>query len=512
MSQDAISNNRRIAKNTLLLYLRTIIILLINLYLSRVILEVLGIEDYGIYNAVGGAVAMFSLISGALSTSISRYLTFELGKGNKERLQLVFSTSINILLVISILILALAEPLGIWFLNTQMNIPELRLQSANWVFQSALIVFLINVISVPYNAAIIAHEHMSAFAYISILEACFRFGVVLLLKYCFMAADTLILYSVLLVGVALIIRIIYGLYCNKNFDECHYNFIFSKKLTKEMTSFAGWSFLTSTAYIFNTQGVNILINLFFGVTLNAARGIATQVDGAVMQFVNNFTMAINPQITKNYAQGDFVNMYKLVCLGAKYSFFLMLFFAIPLILEIDQILFLWLGKNVPEHTAAFVSLGILGAIIDRIGITMTTACMATGKIRNYTIWVSCAGSLAFFLSWLFFLLGYAPESAYIAFIISYIVVNIVRLIMVKLMIQVSIITFVREVVIKGCMTLVVAIILPLFFINYVEASFIRLILTIVICTISITTSIFFLGLNVNERKAIKGLVINRIRR
>ena len=280
------SNNKRIAKNTLLLYFRTFLLMAITLYTSRVVLATLGVDDYGIYNVVGGFVAMFSVISGALSSAISRFITFELGHGDKDKLSRIFSTSVNIQILLGILILILGETVGIWFLNNRMNIPIERMTAANWVLQCSLISFTINLISVPYNAAIIAHEKMKAFAYVSILEAVLKLAIVYLL----LVSDTdkLILYAILHVFVALSIRLVYGIYCNRNFSECRYHLVYDKSLLKEMSGFAGWNFLTNGAYILNTQGVNLLINIFFGVAINAARGIVAQIDSAIMQFVNSF--------------------------------------------------------------------------------------------------------------------------------------------------------------------------------------------------------------------------------
>lgn len=501
------SNNKRIAKNTILLYFRTILILLINLYMSRVILDNLGVTDYGIYNAVGGVVAMFSVVSGALSSSISRFITYELGKGNTDRLRIIFSSSINIQLGIAALVILLSEPIGIWFLNTQMNIPSERIAAANWVMQCSLATFCINLIAVPYNACIIAHEKMSAFAYISILEASLKLLVALLLPV--LLFDKLVVYALLLVVVALIVRFAYGVYCKRHFEECRYHFIFDKTVLKEMTGFAGWNFLTNTAYIFNTQGVNILINLFFGVTLNAARGIATQVEGAVMQFVNNFTMALNPQITKNYAQGKKAEMFHLVCLGSKFACFLMMFFAFPLIFEANYILTLWL-KNVPAHTVTFVQLSVIAAIIDRMGITCTTACLATGKAKDYTIWVSISGSLMFFLTWICFQAGCEPESAYVSYMVTYMIVNATRLVMMKRLHGFSILMYLKEVVLKVLATIPIAIAIPYIIITHMESSFTRLMTIILICTLSTAFSVYFLGLKTTERKAIFGLLMNRI--
>lgn len=501
------SSNKRIAKNTLLLYFRTILIMLINLYMSRVVLEALGVEDFGIYNAVGGVVAMFSIISGALSSAISRFITYELGKGDTSKLNKIFSTSVNIQVGLCLIILAVAEPLGVWFLNTHMSIPDDRMEAANWVLQFSLLSFCINLISVPYNAAIIAHERMSAFAYISIVEALLRLGVVFALSITMF--DKLVSYAFLLVIVALTIRILYSIYCNSNFKECHYKWFYDKSILKEMTGFAGWSFLTNTAYIFNTQGINILINLFFGVKLNAARGIATQVDTAVMQFVNNFTMALNPQITKSYAQGDMLQMTKLVFLGAKFSTYLTFFFAIPLIAETDYVLSVWL-KEVPEHSATFVRLGIIATIIDKFGMTCSTAYSATGNIKEYVVWVSIAGCIVFPLTLVCFQLGLTPESAYWSFIVTYIIVDAARLYMMKRRFDFPVQKFMSDVIGRIIITILPCIILPIIIVNTIEPSFLRLIVTIICCTLSTAIFVYIIGLTSNEQKTIKRLIRNKI--
>lgn len=318
-------NSKRLVKNTLLLYVRTIIVMCVSLYTSRVILDVLGIEDYGIYNVVGGFVVMFSVFSASLSNSITRYITFELGCHNMERLRTVFSMSLNIQIIISLIIVLLVELVGVWFLNYRLNIPSDRLYAANWVMQFSLFTFVVNLISLPYNALIVAYEKMDVFAYISLLEASLKLGVVYLL---FMSPiDKLIFYAFLLALVSLLIRLIYGWYCTHKFTECRYVFVLNKSLLKNMLGFAGWNFLGTGAYLTGTNGVDILSNMFFGVTVNAARGIANQAGNAVRQFVNNFATALNPQIIKTYAENNLDICFFTVRQGAKYSYCLMLFFS-----------------------------------------------------------------------------------------------------------------------------------------------------------------------------------------
>lgn len=496
---ESTSNNKRIAKNTLLLYFRTFLLMAITLYTSRVVLATLGVDDYGIYNVVGGFVAMFTVISGALSSSISRFITFELGHGDKTKLSKIFSTSVNIQIGIGLFILILGETVGLWFLNTKMNIPVERMEASNWVLQCSLISFIINLISVPYNAAIIAHEKMKAFAYVSILEAVLKLAIVYLLL--ISDWDKLILYAILHVFVALLIRLIYSVYCNRNFAECHYHLVYDKSLLKEMTGFAGWSFLTNGASILNTQGINILINLFFGVTINAARGIATQVDAAIMQFVNNFTTAINPQIIKSYAADDKDSMFMLICRGAKFSYFLLLLFTIPFVCEADIILSLWL-KEVPPHTSTFFRLSVLASMMSILGNTQWTACQATGKIKTYTLIITPLGCLVFPITWILYKLDFPVESTYFVFITIYLILNIVRLFLMKKMIHFPIMMFVRNVFGRILLVTFIAVILPLAEIYLLPQTLWRLPITLLITTLSIFTSVYTIGLTNNEKTAI----------
>ncbi len=498
------ANNKRIAKNTLLLYIRTLFVMFISLYTSRVILDALGVEDYGIYNVVGGVVAMFSMISGSLSAAISRFITYELGKGNRDKLHVIFCTSVNIQIGISLIVILLGCTIGLWFLNSYMNIPDGRMDAANWVFVCSLLMFCVNLISVPYNACIIAHERMSAFAYISILEAVLK----LLICYLILVSplDRLISYAILLVLVAIIIRTIYGLYCSRNFEECHYKFTHDKTQLRSMAGFAGWSFLTNACYMFNTQGVNILINLFFSVTQNAARGIATQVEAAIMQFVNNFTTAINPQITKSYAAGRKDEMFTLVCRGAKFSYFLLLVFSLPVMLETEYLLALWL-REVPESTVVFLRLANVASMINILGNTGYTACLATGDIKRYVIRLSTIGCLAYPLTWVVFELGFHAESSYIVFAFVYTLVNAVRLYIMRGLLGFPTMLFIREVICKISIVTAVALLLPLIAELYLEQSFLKFVFVSLISVTSSVSAIYFLGLNNNERTFVSSQIV-----
>lgn len=501
------SDNKRIAKNTVLLYIRTLFIMLISLYTSRVVLATLGVKDYGIYNVVGGVIAMFNVVSGSISNAISRFITFELGKGNIKKLNDIFVTSVNIEFLIAGVVLVLGETVGVWFLNTQMNIPEGRMYAANWVLQFSLFSFIMGLWSVPYNASIIAHEKMSAFAYVSILEAVLKLLIVYLLV--ISPWDKLITYSLLLASVDLLIRIVYGTYCKLHFEECRYHFAWHKDLVKQMGGFSGWQFLTNAAWMINTEGINILMNLFFGVAINAARGVANQVDGAIMRFVTSFTTALNPQITKDYAKGNTSALYKLVCNGAKYTFFLMLFFQLPAILEADTLLHIWL-KNVPNHAVQFLQLTMVGTMLNMLGNTQLTACMATGNIKKYTIVITLVGLLVFPLSWIAFKIGLPPESCYVVFILVYIAILFTRIYIMKGLIGCPMMLFIKKVIFRIIPVAILAAIIPVIFVNFVNPSFIRLISTCVICTISSSASIWLVGISMEERHAATGLFKSKL--
>ena len=511
MSNQSSDNNKRIAKNTIFLYIRMILMMGVTLYTSRIILSALGVDDYGIYNVVGGFVAMFAVISGSLSSAISRFLTFELGRGDEERLKTVFSTGVNIQLGMSALVIIIAEVLGIWFLNEKMNIPQDRMYAANWVFQCAVLTFVINLLSVPYNAAIIAHEKMSAFAYIGILEVILKLAIVFLLLVS--PVDRLIAYSVLLVLVGIVIRVIYGYYSKKHFSECSYHLVLDKKVLREMTGFAGWNFLGNCAWLLNTQGINILMNLYFGVAVNAARGIATQVDGALRQFVNNFTTAVNPQITKSYAQGDLGYMHNLMCKSSKLSAFLMLFFAVPIFLESQTILTIWL-KNVPEYSSAFVAWIAVSMFAEPVlSNSYVTAMLATGNIKRYQIVITTTGCLVFPLSWIAFEMGFSPISSYLIYFLVYAMLLFVRLYLLRDMVKIPIKMFFTDVLFKVIPVMAIGVSIPALLLLCMEPGIARLILLCIVSTVVIAGAEYKIGLSEGEQEFVLNkihLVLNKI--
>lgn len=506
MSQTS-DNNKRIAKNTLFLYLRMFLMMAISLFTSRVVLSTLGVSDYGIYNVVGGVVAMFGLLSGSITNSITRFLTFELGKKDYSQLQKVFSTSLNVMFVLSFVIVVIGEIVGIWFLNYKMNIPEGRMEAANWAFQCSLMTFVMNLISIPYNSTIVAHEKMSAFAYISIFEVVMK----LLIVYSLYVSpfDKLKSYVVLLLILSFVIRFIYGFYCKRHFKEATFHFVYDKALLKNMTSFAGWNFFGQGAYMMNNQGVNIVINLFFGVTVNAARGIATQVNNAVNQFVTNFMMALNPQITKSYAAGEFEEMHKLVYRGAKFSYFLMLFFLIPICLETEMILHLWLNV-VPEYSVAFVRWTLVITTMGMLSNTLITALHATGKIKKYMIIVGLVEISNFPLTYLMFKIGFNPLSACYVYFSIYLVLMFLRLYLIKDLIKMKARAYIQEVYLKVLLVTLVSLILPSFICLFQQDSILRFIEVGIVSCLSTLVTVYYLGLTASEREKLIGFVKSKI--
>lgn len=506
---DIAQNNKRIAKNTMLLYFRMLFIMIISLFTSRINLQSLGAEDFGIYNVVGGVVAMFSVFSGSLATAISRFITFELGKDNKERLSKVFSTAVSIQFLLSLFIIIVAEFAGVWFLNNKMIIPEDRLNSANWVLQLSIFSFAVNLISVPYNAAIIAHEKMSAFAYISIFEVVMK---LLICYYLFISPiDKLVTFSVLLFVLSISLRLIYGMYCKKHFEECHYNLILDKKLFKEIAGFAGWSSFTLVAYSLYNSGLNILLNLFFGPVVNAARGIAVQVQNAVQGFSRNFQTAINPQIIKSYAEGDLQRVYSLIFIGSKFSFFLVFFLSLPIILEADIILSIWL-KDVPEHTVAFVRLILVIVTIDSIGGPLYCAQQATGKIRNFQLITGILMLMILPVSYIALKFGAEAEAVYIVYISILSIVQLISIVLINRMIKMPLIGFLKEVGLKIMFVVVTSIILPLTVYHYFSNGTTAFFIVCITCVISTVISIYFCGLSQKERSLVNSKIIKSIKR
>ena len=476
----------------------------ISLYTSRVIISTLGVKDYGIYNVVGGIVVILSFLNVSMAGATQRFLNVELGKKDNEGVKKVFNTSQCIHFIVAGIILLSGETLGLWFLNSQMNIEESRMFAANWVYQCSLFSFIVTVISVPYNATIIAHEKMSAFAYISIVEALLKLLIVyLLLLFRF---DKLIVYAVLMAMVACNIRIIYGYYCSRHFEECkHFSVIPDKKYFRSMLGFSVWTVFGALGTISHTQGIGIIINLFFGVTVNAAQGIANQVINVVNKFVHNFMTALNPQIVKSYASQDFREMHSLVKKGSRMGISLVAFFVIPLYFEVPFLLNVWLTE-VPEYTVTFIRIILLTSLSSAYAYPLATSRAATGNIRNYQIVLTTLAWMHLPLAWLFFKLGFEPQSAMIIYLVIINIEQIYRIFNVCPAIGLSISEYVKEVFGRCGLMLIIAFLSS--YIIYINLPQNTLSSIIVLCTsfLIVGSSIIFIALKRTERESILNII------
>lgn len=435
-------NTRRIARNTLMLYVRMFVLMLVGLYTSRVVLSVLGETDFGIYNVVGGVVSMFTIISGALNSAVSRFITFEMGKGSEARLEKVYSTAVTIQLVLALIIVAAAEPAGLWFISNEMTIAPDRIPAAKWVLHFSLLSFVVNLMSVPQMALITAHEKMSAYACIGMLDGILRLSVALLLRHS--PIDRLVFYSALMALAVLVVRLAYAVYCRVSFTDCRYRPVFDPALLKEMFSFAGWNFIGVTSGVLRDHGGNILVNIFSGPAVNAARGVAHQLNGAVQGFVSNFMTAVNPQITKSYASGDHEYMFSLVRKSSRMSFYLLFVFALPVIFCAEGLLEIWL-KEVPAHSVLFVRLFLVFALSESVSGPLITAQLATGNIRNYQLVVGGLQLLNIPLSYVFLKCGAVPEVTVMVAIVLSQICFFARLVMLNRMTGIPVGDFLKRV-------------------------------------------------------------------
>lgn len=502
-------NNKRIAKNTLALYFRTFITMIVGLYTGRVMLQALGVDNYGINNVVGGIVGMSSLITSTMSAAISRYITYSIGQGDKERLKTMFSTSVNAQIVMSIIAVIVLEIFGLWFLSNEANIPDRRMTAAHWVFQCSLISLVIGLISSPYNALLVAHERMGIYAYTSITEVTLKLVVVFTILA--FDGDRLILLSILNVIVGLGMRIFYGWYCSKYFEESNYNVkIFDKRLLKELTVFSGWNLLNNGAWVFATQGVNMLVNVFFGVAYNAARGIAQTVNGAVQGFVGNFTMAFSPQITKTYAAGDKEYAIQLGNRGTKFSWLMMYIFIVPVFCEAETLLKIWLGQ-VPEWSVLFLRFAMFESLAVSSGQNLFRLIQADGNVKKYTVHAAITAGMIFPLAWLLYYWGAPVWVAYLIFIFDFMVLNIVRFFDMKRLMPFSIRQFLREVFVPCITVSVASFILPLAVCYYMESGLLRFFINVPLAVLwTIACSVVF-GLTKNERIFLKNKFLVIIR-
>lgn len=510
---DTSQNNKRIAKNTIYLYLRQILVMTVSLYTSRVVLSTLGEVDYGIYNVVGGIVTLFTFINFAMGCATSRFITFELGRKNYEKLNIVFSYSVIIHFAIAILILILGETIGLWFLNTQMNIPAERMYAAGWVYRFSIFACMVNIMCVPYNALITSHEKMNVYAIFSILETMLKLIIVWLLV--LFGYDKLILYAILVFAVSVLIRILNQTYTIRTFRDVRFVKCKDIKTLKEMFGYAGWSLVGSLAAILFDQGVNVILNIFFGPAINAARGISMQIKNAIVNLSNNFQQALNPQINKSYASGDIKYMHSLIFASSKYTYYIMFMMTLPISLLIKQILSIWL-VNVPAHTEIFTILILIICILQAIGQPISNAAGANGHIRNFQLIVGGINLSLLPVAWLLLKIYPIPEIVFGIHILVNIIAQIARLIIVKPLISLSLREYTQKVVMPCGLVTVFATPLPLIIKLTMPENFIGFSVVLIISLICSFICIYYLGMSYNERllvcQKLKDITINKFKK
>lgn len=504
-------SNKTIAKNTVFLYMRMILLLVINLYTSRVVLHTLGFNDYGIYNVVGGVVTMLAFLNVGMAGASQRFISFDLGKGDINALKNTFCTTVLTHGAIALIVIFIMETIGLWFLNWKLNIPANRMFAANWVFQCSLVTFALSVTSVPYNSCIIAHEKMGTFAYISIFEAVAKLAIVFALYAT--PIDKLIVYSTLIAITQAIVRLIYVIYCKRHFEECKFRYCFDKKLFKEMFAFAGWGCIGNMGFSTKDQGSNILLNLFFGTTVNAARGIAGQVNGVINSFASNFTMAMNPQIIKLYAAGNYEKSRNLAFAGSKYAFFLLMLIAVPFLINEHYLLRLWL-VDVPPYTDIFVIIIILCSLIYSLTHTISTAISATGHVKWFQILLAVILLSELPIAYVILKLGGNPYQAMLPSLATTFCTVLMRIYLIskQLPMYYSVGEYLRTIVLRCFLVFGIVALASWYIRSLFEENFISFIITSLISVIIIIAVVYLLGLNAYEKTKVRLKVNTQIKK
>ena len=493
----SVIDQKRIAKNTAILYVRMLFIMVVSLYTSRVILSTLGEVDFGLYNVIGSIVIAFSFLNGVLSSACSRYFAIELGRKDEKALNNVFNLNITLFLVLGVVIFILAETIGLWFMNHKMQIPPDRMGAAQWVYQCSVVAFVINMIAAPYRSIVTAREDMKVHAYCSVVEAVLKLMIVYVLTV--IPYDKLSIYAILNLGLSVGVGAFYHFYCRHYYKECRFSFYFERKLFVEIFHYTKWQVLGAIADIGKNSGVNIILNMFFGALLNAARGIAYQVNMNINQFVVNFTMSFNPQIIKSSAVGETKEMMNLVFFSSKISYFLLFVLVFPVCVEINPILAVWLGE-VPEYTAIFCRLTLLASLVDSLSYSLATAVRATGNVRLFQSLVSGTLLLAVPIAYVMYKWGgFEPTSVFYMLLIISCVAQILRIYVMARIHKMHISEYIRQVIAPILGVTILSLPLPLIVRGFMDNSIWASLLVVIMCMASAALNIFFVGLTATER-------------
>lgn len=502
------NRSKRIAKNTFVLYVRMFFLIIVNLYTSRVILDILGIEDFGIYNLVAGLIVTVSFINTSMSLAVNRYIAYALALDDRDKTREVFSMAVNIHWLIAIVVLVIGESLGLWFVNNVLVIPEARISAANIVYQVSIIAYLLNIIRVPYHADIIANENMNIYAYLSVFEGIAKLLIVFALPFLFF--DKLSTYGVLMLGITVITFLGYYLYARKHYDESRYEFYWSKSLFYDMFKYAGYSTFGNLATVVVIQGQSVLLNIFYGPALNAVRGLSVQVNSAVCGFIQGVYTAVNPQITKSYAQQDQYYFKSLIFNSTLFAYYLLFIISLPLFLEIDIVLSLWL-KEVPEYTAVFVRLSLINSIIFYFATPTIMGLQATGKVARVHLITGSINLLNVaitYIMWKF--LKTEPYVMYMIQILVSCILFMVTMIVQRIQLEIKIGEYIRRVVRPAFFSSLLAVILPVVVYSVLDKNHLSFIIVCVCSLCCSLSSFYFIGVNGTMRNKINDYVLKRI--
>lgn len=501
------NNNKQIAKNTLFMYLRMGVTMLVGLYVSRIVLQQLGVEGYGLYNVIGGIIAMFSFINGSMVNVSTRFITVYLAKNDTKMLNNIFSMSFLIHFSIGVVILLLGETIGLWYLNNKLVIPEGREFAAYWLYQLSIISCILSILYVPYNGLIVAHERMKAFAYISVMDSMLKLLIAIMIAYS--PFDKLIFYGTLLAGISFLDIIIYFVYCRKNFKESILVFYWNKAIFKRMLEFAGWALIGNFSYLFYSQGINLMLNAFCGPAVNAARGVAVQVEGVIRRFAGNVQVAINPQIIKSYTSNELERMYALIFTSSRICFYLLYIISLPIMIEADFILNLWLG-TVPNHTVNFVRLILCISILDALINPMFTANLACGKLKIYHMSLSILMYAFMFVTYFSIRQTLLPESVFVTLLIATILGVVLRIFILEKQIGLSKLTYIHKVLLPIISVAVISCVLPITSHLIIDNNIARFFISSLLSIISVLVTTYYIGMDKTEKQLVISFVKNKI--
>ena len=492
------SNNIRIAKNSFYMSIRMIVVLCVTLFSTRIILNALGVDDYGIFNVVAGFVSLFSFLSTSMSNSIQRFYNFEYAKNGIVGANRVFNTSILIQLILAVILVALLEIFGPWYIQNKMVLPIPRLNTALALFQFSVISFICVIIQAPFLAAVMAHERMGFYSVVSVLDASLKLAIAYVLS--FLGGDHLLKYGLLLVIVSLIILSIYACYARIKFVEIRFSLSIDNQLVKSMLTFSGWNLFGSSSGVLKEQGVNLIMNLFFGPIVNAAKGIATQVNNGIQSFVSNIIVPVRPQLVQSYSLGNIDRVMRLTYSVSKFSSYILYLISLPLLCEIDYVLQLWLGLNVPEYTAPFIRIVIITSFISNLNGAISGVVHASGKMKNYQLLGAIVNVMSLPIVYFALRLNGSPQLGMVLVACITIVNQIVCMLVLKTIVSYSIRDYIYIVIFPFIRVVYITCWVPIVVIRLLEPSFLRLCLTTILSVIIISIAIYLFGLTIDERK------------